>query len=64
MDPNTALAEIAYQLSRGTDCAPSIDDTVVDLQEWLEAGGFDPNWDRHPLATSYYVARLTTMESK
>lgn len=59
MDPNTALAEIAYQLSRGTDCDPSIDDTVDDLRSWLDHGGFEPDWDRHGLATRYYQTRQT-----
>lgn len=57
MDPNAALAEIAYQLSRGADCDPSIDDTVNELRSWLDHGGFAPDWDKHPLATNYYKAR-------
>jgi hypothetical protein len=57
VDPDAALAEITYQLSRGTDCDPSIDDTVDDLRSWLDHGGFAPDWDRHGLATRYYQTR-------
>lgn len=63
MDPNATLSEIAYQLSRGMNCAPSIDDSVDDLQAWLITGGFAPTWREHPLATSYYNTRTQEKRS-
>jgi len=68
MDPNAALMNIAYELSvsspsgRRVFVSQEIDDTVDDLREWIAGGGFEPDWERHPLATSYYKARVATLE--
>ena len=53
MDPDATLKQIDdFLLLRKTGAI--VDVWVEELATWLNKGGFDPDWDRYPLATSYF----------
>jgi len=54
MDPNATSREMNEQLIAATKQAER---QVEDLAEWLAKGGFEPEWDKFPLATKYYMER-------
>lgn len=58
MDPNATLKAIAFELSKGIDCDEYVDELVEALLDWLERGGFQPDWNAEPLAASYCGAYL------
>lgn len=52
MDPNQTLADmetalIDRRLGRAAGCA-------ADLAGWLVKGGFEPDWEAHPLAAQWF----------
>ena len=60
MDPNTALGDIAVFLrnvEHGEPDGLALDLACQDLYDWLDRGGFEPNWDQWPIASSYYRCR-------
>ncbi len=61
MDPNATLRSIAHELRKGEDCDEYVDELVGYLADWLNNGGFAPDWADEPLATSYYNARRATV---
>jgi hypothetical protein len=60
MDPNECLRLIqGYAVARpnkmrwqGIDEAAAF--LCVDLNDWLEKGGFEPDWNAYPDATAYF----------
>ncbi len=53
MDPNETLRSIAEAETAEEKCK-----AVIDLFKWLEAGGFQPDWDAYPRSTRVYDALL------
>ena len=55
MDPNATLRRIADLLHEepGELTDESLDEACHDLIDWLMAGGFAPDWAKHPFATTY-----------
>ena len=61
MDPNATLRALA---ELGSLCAiddghrayidAEITDTAIDLYEWIDSGGFEPDWEACPKGTSVY----------
>ena len=39
------------------DLGQDLDYACFDLWQWLSSGGFEPDWARHELASSYYRCR-------
>jgi hypothetical protein len=56
MDPDATLSIIDTLLKerRGSDV---IDYHCQDLYDWIAKGGFEPEWGRCELGTSYYNCR-------
>lgn len=67
MDPTATLAEIHRKLSL-IACAwndedrSDVDAHVEYLRLWIARGGFEPDWARYPLGTSYYQTRMIQRE--
>lgn len=57
MDPNETLRRIDEFLAR-RETGDEVDYMVEDLFRWIEKGGFEPDWSRYPLGTSYYRSRV------
>ena len=53
MDPNATLLRIDAFLTAGKS-GECVDEWVSDLWNWIDQGGFQPDWDRWMLGTSYY----------
>jgi hypothetical protein len=63
MDPNSLLDRIASLLRQSAydDLAgEDLDYACQSLWEWLDKGGFEPDWSRHASAASYYRTRAVT----
>jgi hypothetical protein len=66
MDPNANLAEQAEILDalralRGqgtTTIRRQLAHLRADLTDWLNAGGFAPDWTRYPVAARYFANRM------
>jgi hypothetical protein len=58
MDPNITLRMINNFLT-DTNCADELDESCINLYDWVNKGGFNPDWNKYPLATSYYRHRIT-----
>jgi len=57
MDPNETLRMIdQFLTSRQT--GDEVDEWCENLREWISKGGFEPDWSKRELGTSYYKARL------
>ena len=56
MDPNETLRVINGFLARH-ETGDEVDVWCQDLYDWLKKGGFEPNWAKYPLGTSYYRCR-------
>lgn len=71
MDPNATLRlihdalaaceryrgnDVAHRLALGND----LDEYCQTLWDWLDRGGFEPNWAKYPLASSYYRCRAVS----
>lgn len=68
MDPNTTLKKIHEFLAAGKT-GDIVDIWCHDLYEWIDCGGFEPDWDSYSLGKSYYECRkvsepLTEEEKK
>ena len=64
MDPTEILKLINDELdyvSKTNEPSTVIDGYVDDLADWLGKGGFSPDWDKYPLARSYYFTRRATV---
>lgn len=57
MDPNACLDLIAFYLRYADDYGADLDETCQDLFDWLDKGGFEPDWSKHPSASEYYRCR-------
>jgi hypothetical protein len=55
MDPNATLMEIESALIEGDKETAA--ERCDDLNDWLNRGGFEPSWNKHPQATTYYRKR-------
>ena len=53
MDPNATLRELGL-LKAGGGTYEEIEELVEALDCWLSKGGFEPDWDEHPLGTLVY----------
>lgn len=60
MDPNANLSEQSYLLSYGHGIDKRgerrLRELRIDLLEWMQKGGFEPNWDDYPEATKAFNA--------
>jgi len=53
MDPNATLADIAYCIkNQEWDDAAHL---CEQLHDWLESGGFEPDWSSEPKAYQYFI---------
>lgn len=60
MDPNATLAEIqAFLLAQREGSI--VDRWCEHIWDWLERGGFEPDWAKYPMATDYYKCRAVHM---
>lgn len=68
MDPNETLKQINYELGLvstfypidpniADDAGERLDLLCQDLFDWLDRGGFQPDWTAYPTAASYYECR-------
>jgi len=61
MDPNATLREIdSFLQDRRT--GEEVDDWCGYLYEWLQKGGFAPDWEKYPTGTSYYNCYVSQLE--
>jgi len=56
MDPDETLKMIDEFL-QARKTGDEVDEWCHNLYEWIEKGGFEPNWNRYPLGTEYYKCR-------
>lgn len=56
MDPNECLKMIDEFL-RARESGDEVDQWCRNLMEWLDKGGFEPDWDKYDLGTSYFKCR-------
>jgi hypothetical protein len=74
MDPNETLKWIDSWLKeaherylQGRDrlpANPDIDEWCRNLWEWLQKGGFEPDWEKYPLGTSYFNCQKIDFEKE
>lgn len=57
MDPNETLKMIHEFLEAGKS-GDEVDEWCRNLMGWLAKGGFEPDWDKYPMGTSYYKCRV------
>lgn len=56
MDVNAALQRLDSLLISGVG-GDECDEICDDIRDWVKRGGFEPSWNKHTLATSYYKSR-------
>ncbi|MEE8503978.1 MAG: hypothetical protein V3T26_05965 [candidate division NC10 bacterium] len=56
MDPNETLRRIDEFLLAQEE-GVEVDIWCQDLWDWIQKGGFEPNWEAYSLGTSYYQCR-------
>ena len=56
MDPNATLKQI-HEFLADRRSGEEVDIMCQDLWDWIETGGFQPEWERYPTGTSYYQCR-------
>jgi len=56
MDPNETLKMIDEFL-KARQVGDCVDEWCRDLLEWLNKGGFEPDWDKYPSGTEYFSCR-------
>lgn len=56
MDPNETLKRIDEFL-REHRTGEEVDHWCEDLLEWLDRGGFEPDWEKYSVGTSYFECR-------
>ncbi len=61
MDPNATLRDINDFLA-DRHVGEKVDIWCEYLYDWLSHGGFNPDWDKYPLATDYYRLRAVSIE--
>lgn len=59
MDPNECLKRINDFLAN-RESGNEVDHWCRDLIEWLAKGGFEPDWNKYGLGTSYFKCREIT----
>jgi len=57
MDPNETLKKID-QFLKERQSGDEVDLWCRDLIKWLNREGFEPNWEKYPLGTSYFKCRV------
>lgn len=55
-DPNATLREIDTFL-KDHRTGDVVDEWCQDLWDWIQKGGFEPDWARYELGASYYRCR-------
>jgi len=53
MDPNATLKMI-NEFLEDRRTGDEVDDWCGNLFEWIQKGGFEPEWNTYPIGTSYY----------
>lgn len=57
MDPNQTLADL--NVARDAGLSKAAVDARLSLSgalyNWLQSGGFEPDWEKFPRATAYFV---------
>ena len=53
MNPEATLREIRETMHGHSDLR-SVVDCCRALREWIDRGGFQPHWEREPIATARY----------
>jgi len=61
MDPNETLKKV-FDCLCDHQTGDEIDYLCLDLYQWIQKGGFEPDWSEYPLATSYYNCRKVHMD--
>lgn len=61
MDPNATLAAIDEFLTMH-QTGDEVDEMCRDLWIWIGNGGFEPDWGKYDLGTSYYRCRKIHMD--
>lgn len=61
MDPNATLALIAAAI--GIEDYTAADAACADLYEWIESGGFLPDFKAHKRARNYYSLFATAQRA-
>ena len=61
MDPNATLKAIDEFLAAHRT-GEYVDELCEALYDWLAAGGFQPDWSKHSLGTSYYECRKVAIQ--
>jgi hypothetical protein len=61
MDPDATLHQIDDFLAAHKP-GEEVDAWCRNLWKWISRGGFEPNWDKYPLGTSYYLCRKVHMD--
>lgn len=54
MDPNTTLRDIEDEIQMQAPPSSVVYKMCDDLREWLNKGGFEPNWDKYPIGSAFY----------
>jgi len=57
MDPSATLKMINDFLT-DRETGEEVDEWCENLAEWLDKGGFPPNWENYPLGTSYFKCHM------
>jgi len=56
VDPNACLKKIDDFL-HARKSGDEVDQWCRDLMDWLDKGGFEPDWDKYEWGTSYFKCR-------
>ena len=60
MDPNATLREI-HEFLAAHETGDQVDIWCEHLYQWIKNGGFEPDWAKYELGTSYYRCRCVSM---
>ena len=63
MDPKECLKCIDAEVTRHI-AGDATDERCRDLQDWLDKGGFAPQWDQYPLGAGYFQLWQAKQEKK
>ena len=61
MDPNVTLQMIDEFLAKH-QTGEEVDEWCQNLFDWIKKGGFEPDWSKYELGTSYYKCRCVHMK--
>ena len=56
MDPNATLRMIDEFLTK-RQSGDEVDEWCEHIYDWIDRGGFAPDWEAYPLGASYYRCR-------